>query len=241
MLQKHDHVIFSDGSALGNPGPGGYGTVIILNKTRIVELGEREKHTTNNRMEIMGMLVGLRRIANERGTVLCCSDSQYVINAVTKWIHGWKKNGWITSTKQKVEHRELFEEIDAIVHSRKRGDTISFQYVAGHVGVAGNERCDEIATTFARGETPNLFEGALVDYAVDILNIAHNEDQAKSRASSKKRSGKAYSYLSLVDGVIKKHTTWEECEKRVKGKSGVKYKKALSKEEERDIELLWRK
>lgn len=239
MLTKYTHIIFSDGAALGNPGPGGWGTVVILNKKVVIELGGGEKHTTNNRMEIMALLEGLRRIEGEKGDVLCCTDSQYVINAVTKWIHGWKKNNWMTTTKAPVLHRELFEEIDARIASHKNHGVIHFQYVPGHVGVAGNERCDSIATAFARKEEPELFNGSLADYAVDVLNIGIDPDAEAKKSSTKKRTGPAYSYLSLVDGKAKRHKTWAECEDRVKGKSGVKYKKAMTPSEETEILQTW--
>jgi ribonuclease HI len=239
MLDKYTHIIFSDGAALGNPGPGGWGTVVLLSKKIIIELGGGEKHTTNNRMEIMALLQGLRRIEGEHGDVLCCTDSQYVINAVTKWIHGWKKNGWMTSAKQPTLHRELFEEIDERILAHKKYGSIHFKYVPGHVGVAGNERCDSIATAFARKEEPELFNGKLADYAIDILNVGIDATAQEKRQSTKKRTGPAYSYLSLVDGKAQKHATWAECEARVKGKSGVKYKKAMSANEEREILHSW--
>lgn len=239
MLNKYTHIIFSDGAALGNPGPGGWGTVVLLSKKVVTELGGGEAHTTNNRMEIMALLMGLRRIEGEKGDVLCCTDSQYVINAVTKWIHGWKKNNWVTSTKTPVLHKELFTEIDERITAHKKHGSIHFQYVPGHVGVAGNERCDSIATAFARKEDPDLFNGPLGDYAIDILNIGIDAVALEKKSSAKKRSGPAYSYLSLVDGKAKRHKTWAECEDRVKGKSGVKYKKALSQEEEAEILKSW--
>ncbi len=239
MLEKYTHIIFSDGAALGNPGPGGWGTVVILSKKLITELGGYEEHTTNNRMEIMALLMGLRRIEGERGDVLCCTDSQYVINAVTKWLHGWKKNGWKTTTKQPVLHRELFEEIDARIDAHKKHGAVHFQYVPGHVGVSGNERCDTIATSFARKDDPELYNGKLSDYAIDILNVGIDPTAMEKKDSIKKRSGPAYSYLSLVDGKVKRHKTWAECEARVKGKPGVKYKKALTEAEEEAILKSW--
>lgn len=239
MIDGYTHIIFSDGSALGNPGRGGFGAVIIDGNKVVTELGGSEKHTTNNRMEITALLHALRHIAHEKGSVVCCTDSQYVINSVTKWIHGWKKNGWMTTAKAPVANKELFAEIDEIISEHKSLGEIHFKYIPGHVGVAGNERCDTIATTFAREEDIELFTGSLSDYAVDILNIGINEAEQEKRKSTKKRTGTAYSYLSLVEGKPMRHSTWAECEARVKGKSSVKYKKAFTEQEESDILSSW--
>lgn len=241
MLENYKHIIFSDGSALGNPGRGGFGTVVISSKKTVTELGEREVPTTNNKMEITGLLYGLRRLQGESGDVLCCTDSKYAINAVTKWIHGWKKNNWMTTAKKPVEHRELFEEIDELINNYKEHGKIDFRYVPGHVGVLGNERCDAIATAFARGEQPLLFNGLLKDYAIDILNISEDASatEKKNKQKSSKSNGPAYSYLSLINGELQKHKTWKECEARVKGQKATKYKKAMSEEDEKKILHSW--
>ncbi len=239
MLESYSHIIFSDGSSLGNPGRGGFGAVVIHSKKHVTEIGGSEKNTTNNRMEITALLEGLKVTKLEKGTILCCTDSQYVINSVTKWIHGWKKNGWMTSSKTPVINKDLLEQIDEIISDHKKIGEITFRYVPGHVGVAGNERCDVIATTFAREEEMDLYSGTLNDYAVDILNIGVDQKEQTKKTSSKKKSGPAYSYLSLVDGVAKAHKTWPECESRVKGKSGVKYKKSMSAEDEAAILKSW--
>ncbi len=239
MLEKYSYLIFSDGSSLGNPGNGGFGTIVIQNQRLVTEIGGYEKNTTNNRMELTGLLSGLRMIEKLEGDVLCCTDSQYVINSVTKWLNGWKKNNWKTSTKTPVLNKDLIEQIDRIIEAHKKIGEINFKYVPGHVGVSGNERCDQIATTFARNETPDLFSGTLSDYAIDILNIGVDEDKNDKKFELKKKNGKAYSYLSLVDGKAMRHDSWPECEKRVKGKSGVKYKKALSQQDEQTILKSW--
>lgn len=234
------HLLFADGSSLGNPGPGGWGAVLVLDKKHVVELGGAAAHTTNNKMELTAVIEGLARLKDESGDLIIMTDSSYVENGATKWIHGWKQKGWITSTKTPVENRELWERLHTLLEDRKKFGNITWQHVPGHSGVAGNERCDEIATGYAREDEPGLFEGEMGDYAIDILNISIDEEKEQARSDSKSRSrAKAYSYLSLVNGVAKRHTTWADCEKRVKGKSGVKYKKALSPEDEKHILLLW--
>lgn len=243
MLSKFDHIVFSDGSALGNPGPGGWGTVIVTNKKYVCELGGNEKHTTNNRMELTAVKEALVRLQEEAGSALICSDSKYVINAVTVWIHGWKQNNWMTASKTPVLNKDIIHEIDKLLEGYSHKGQIEFRYVPGHVGVLGNERCDAIATTFAAGQVPELFDGSFDDYSIDILNITIDEAAAekkeRSKSSSTKATGKAYSYLSLVEGKAMRHNTWPECEKRVKGKSGVKFKKAMSAPEEAEILKGW--
>ena len=100
----------------------------------------------------------------------------------------------------------------------------------------GNERCDEIATAFASKKNIKLYDGPLSDYKIDIKSIAHDSEKKSARSASKKRSSvKAYSYISKVGGKIAVDKSWQECEKRVKGVSGARYKKSLNKSEEISI------
>jgi len=228
--------IFTDGSSLGNPGPGGFG-VIIVDGEKVKELGGGEKHTTNNRMELSATISALREIGQTAQKIVLRTDSSYVINGITKWVFGWKKNNWITSQKQEVLNRDLWENLSSLTLGKK----IQWEYVGGHIGVPGNERADKIAVAFAMGGKDfELYDGILSEYHLtNILDISHDAGQKESRSKNKQHSrAKAYSYLSLVDGKIMKHTTWAECEARVKGKKA-KYKKATSKEEEESIIKDW--
>lgn len=240
-----EHLMFTDGSSLGNPGPGGWGTVLVLLGQRVMELGGGEKRTTNNRMELQALIEGLRRIESESGDLKIFTDSKYVHLGATEWADGWKRRDWKTMAKADVENRDLWEVVLVLLEDRKKFGHISWLRVPGHSGVVGNERCDAIATGFAfamqaNKEIPELFEGDLGDYAVDILNISIDEAALEKRAASKARAKlKAYSYLSLVDGKLMRHLTWPECEQRVKGKSGVKFKKTLSRDDEEHVALTW--
>ncbi len=240
MDKLETHLLFTDGSSLGNPGPGGWAAILVLQSGYVVEMGAGLKHTTNNRMELTGVIEGLRRIAEESGDLTIFTDSKYVHKGATEWAAGWKRRGWKTMAKTDVENRDLWEEALALLLDRKKFGHIIWKHVPGHSGMAGNERCDEIATGFAKEDLPGLFEGELGDYAVDILNITIDEAKSQKRSVDRARSRiKAYSYLSLVDGVAKRHTTWAECEARVKGKPGVKYKKAVSPQDEQEILRSW--
>ena len=229
-------IIFSDGSSRGNPGPGGWGT-IVATCDKVIELGGGEAHTTNNRMELLGAINGLSSLrgkASQLGEIIVNTDSSYVINGITKWVHGWKKNGWKNSTKDDVSNRDLWEELIKVSYDKK----IKWNYVGGHIGVPGNERCDVIATAFADNEPINLFKGKLSDYEHDLTDIKGCAVKSKKKSSNK---GPAYSYLSLVNGVLHIDKIWVECEKRVKGiKGDVKFKKAISLEDERQILKDWK-
>jgi len=262
MNQTDSITIFTDGSSRGNPGPGGWGAVIthnskvksqnlkagsslskpIMNQNHgaiVVEIGGGEKNTTNNRMELMAAIQGLKKTKNSKvksqnlGLITLYTDSSYVINGITKWVKGWKRNGWQTKTRQSVLNRDLWEELDALNERL----SVKWQYVGGHVGILGNERCDHIATAFADGMKIKLYEGPLAAYDLpDILNISLDETlQTKKSSDSAHSRAKAYSYVSMIQGVIETHHTWAECEKRVKGVAGAKYRKAVSSEDEAKI------
>jgi len=231
-----EYIIFTDGSSRGNPGSGGWGSVVVelrgesgLEAQKVTELGGGEKNTTNNRMEIMSAVEGLSRIApDSRVTVF--TDSSYLVNGITKWVYGWQKNGWVTKTKESVMNKDLWMRLVEAVKGKK----IEWKRIAGHAGVLGNERCDHIATTFADGEKSDLFDGPFSDYDLpNILDVSHDEDKmSEKRSSSSHSKAKAYSYVSSVGGVIEVHHTWAECEKRVKGAKGARYKKSLNKDGE---------
>jgi ribonuclease HI len=245
---KDEVIIFSDGASKGNPGPGGWGAVVVV-KDKVIELGGYEKHTTNNKMELTGAIRALGCLKEEGVThheALIYTDSRYVINGITKWIFAWKKRGWKTLQKDDVVNRDLWEQLDYFVENlNNNGVKIKWNYVGGHVGILGNERVDEIASLFAVNDAPKLFTGNISDYEYDIKNISLNDklaQQKKEKSDGKSRSrAKAYSYVSMVNGVIQTHSTWEECEKRVKGVSATKFKKALSEIEEKAIIADWKR
>lgn len=221
-------IIFTDGSSRGNPGPGGWGAVIVV-KNKVTELGGREDNTTNNRMELLGAINALVFLEKTKDKIILNTDSSYVINGITKWVYGWQKNGWISSTKEDVSNRDLWEELIKV----SKDKNIKWNYVGGHIGVPGNERCDEIATSFADNIKINLFKGKLSDYEFDLCDTKGCNAKKNKKSSNK---GQAYSYVSLVNGKLYVDKTWIECEKRVKGiKGGVKFKKATSELEEKEI------
>lgn len=131
--------VFTDGACLGNPGPGGWGVLIIENGKRR-ELNGGEADTTNNRMEMLAAIRALEATADEPAITLV-TDSQYVKNGITSWIKGWKRNGWKNAAKQPVKNRDLWELLDALTQNR----TVEWKWVKGHSGHPENDRVDELA------------------------------------------------------------------------------------------------
>lgn len=235
--------IFTDGASRGNPGPGGWGAILIFDdhdRKMIKELGGGETKATNNQMEIKAASEALKRLEALKlhsANINIYTDSSYLINGISKWVEGWDKNDWQTKAKKEVLNKKLWKELQHLV-ARKN---IEWKYVGGHRGTVGNERCDEIATAFADRRDVELFEGEAKDYFADIMNISQDLGKSEKRTKDRSRSkAKAYSYVSMVDGKVKTHVTWEECEKRVKGKSGAKFKKALSAADEKLIANEWK-
>ena len=131
--------LYSDGSSLGNPGPGGWGTILKYKDT-IKELSGSQENTTNNQMELLGVIKGLEAL-KEPCDVHITSDSKYVVQGINEWIHNWKKNNWKTAAKKPVKNQELWQDYDNISKKHK----ILASWVKGHAGHDENERCDYLA------------------------------------------------------------------------------------------------
>ncbi|WP_258240602.1 MULTISPECIES: ribonuclease HI [Pseudidiomarina] len=142
--QKKVH-IYTDGSCLGNPGPGGYGIVIEYGKHH-KELSAGFRLTTNNRMEMLAAVKALEAL-NQPCEVTLTSDSQYLKDGIQKWIHNWKLNGWRTAAKKPVKNADLWRALDAATQRH----SIHWKWVKGHAGHPQNERCDELARQAASG------------------------------------------------------------------------------------------
>lgn len=216
--------IYTDGSSRGNPGPGGW-SYILNDGKNIQEMGGFEEFTTNNRMELLGVINSLKNteklIENGSSEITIHSDSTYVINGITKWVKNWERNDWKTKTGDDVSNRDLWEALSSLVKNKR----IIWSKVSGHSGVDLNERCDLIATSFATKEKVELYDGDSVGY----LNKIKSSDGI----------GGIY-YISYIDGNVGRYKTWAECEKFIKGKSGVKYKKVKGKLDEEKVLSTWR-
>ncbi|MCB5227981.1 ribonuclease HI [Alishewanella sp. 16-MA] len=135
--------IYTDGSCLGNPGPGGYGSVLLYKQHR-KELSGGFRLTTNNRMELLAAIVSLESLTSPCQVDLT-TDSQYVRLGIMQWLAGWKRNNWKTSQKQPVKNQDLWQRLDAACSKHQ----IAWHWVKGHSGHPENERCDELARTAA--------------------------------------------------------------------------------------------
>lgn len=135
--------IFTDGSCLGNPGPGGYGAIMRYRQHEKT-FSEGYFLTTNNRMELMAAIVALEAL-KEHCDVVLSTDSQYVRQGITQWIHNWKKRGWKTAEKKPVKNVDLWKRLDAALGQHE----IKWEWVKGHAGHPENERCDELARAAA--------------------------------------------------------------------------------------------
>jgi ribonuclease HI len=231
--------LFSDGAAKGNPGPGGWGVVVVRPDGYVAELGGRDAHTTNNRMELTAAIEALAQVRALDGPVAVYTDSTYVIRGIREWIWAWRRRGWKTAEGADVLNRDLWERLGALADERGR-TALTWHYVRGHRGIPGNERVDEIADRFARGLPVDLYRGALIGYGRPVLDVPDDTDvPQRTSATSRGSAAKAYSYLSVVNGEPMRHATWADCERRVKGQSGARFKKAMSAAEERTILRDW--
>lgn len=131
--------IWTDGACSGNPGPGGWG-VLMKSGDKERELNGWDADTTNNRMELKGAIEALAALKRPCAVVLH-TDSRYVMDGITTWIHGWKKRGWKTSAKKPVLNEDLWRQLDGL----NAQHTVEWRWVKGHDGDAGNERADELA------------------------------------------------------------------------------------------------
>jgi len=155
MWEQPDTVYaFTDGGAVGNPGPGGYG-VVLRYQGHERELSAAYRYTTNKRMELLGALAALASL-KRRYKVVLATDSRYVVDGISKgWVRRWKKNGWMRNKKDKAVNPDLW---DRLLQAMAKHD-VTFRWVKGHAGHPENQRCDELVQKAVRGTT---------DRAVDV-------------------------------------------------------------------------
>lgn len=211
-------LVYTDGSCLGNPGPGGWAVHIELPDGEVFELGGAELHTTNNRMELRAAIEAVRATAGWPAVTIL-TDSQYVRRGITEWLAGWKRKGWVTVTGKPVENRALWAELDALTDGR-----VTWEWTPGHAGVPGNERCDEISRWFA----------------ASVRRLGRRAGGQRSAERPARQSvPPGTTYLSLVDGVLERHRTWPECQRRVQGVRGARYRKVRGPSEEAEVLRSW--
>lgn len=224
---EKDVIIHTDGACSGNPGPGGW-AAIIESQEGFRELGGREEETTNNRMEMKAAVEALKAVP-AAAAVHVVTDSRYLVDGICRWVHAWKRRGWRKADGEEVLNREIWEELDAL--TRSRGGRITWEHVRGHSGAALNERCDAIATTFARGGVPELRTGPGPWSPPGTVGNAP--------AGPLPGLPPFPTYLSFVNGTVAAHATWADCEARVRGARGARHRKVRSAAEYREALESW--
>lgn len=240
-------IIYTDGACSGNPGPGGWAAIVIFPDgviakdslvpgfDEVVELGGAESATTNNRMEMLAAVRALKFVEGSPVHVDIYTDSVYVIRGITQWAFGWKRRAWKTAEGKDVLNKDLWQSLMHLVGARTH--KVSWHYCRGHQGTPGNERCDELSVLASKGSRLQLYRGPLSGYNFDVIPPPAHQPLPEMKAKVDKP--KAFSYLSEVSGVVMRHQDWTSCEQRVKGRSGAKFKKALTSEEEGGILKSW--
>jgi|GEM_PF-566764 len=241
MIQENEIWIYTDGACSGNPGPGGW-AYLIGDLTQVFSVRGADPKTTNNRMELIASIESLKALknfkTNSKPHVNLFTDSSYVSQGITSWIHGWKKRDWTKSDNSQVMNVDLWKALDeAHQEALNLVAKIDWKLVPGHEGVAGNEWVDQECVASSKDLQSESKEWKYKDFPEkDIFESAprlrESKSSSKSSKSSKtskgsssgKSSGPAI-YVSILKGEIQKHKTWSECEARVKGQSGAKFKK----------------
>ncbi len=237
------YILYTDGACSGNPGPGGFGT-IIFDGSVIHEIGEHFSTTTNNRMELQAVISGFNFILQKKDfqvdkKIQVYTDSVYVIKGITKWIFGWQKKSWLNSEGVSVVNKDLWQILYHLVYNDFCDYKVNWDYVRGHNNDPGNERCDEIAVSFSKQNYIQLIHSPVQNYLFDITKPPVIEVIPENKSFQIKDSSKKTWYISLINGVVTRYDSWKDCEAQVKGRSGVKFKKISSDLEEQNILKLW--
>ncbi|MDY7231712.1 RNase H family protein [Hyalangium rubrum] len=243
-MESHATVVFADGACSGNPGPGGWGAIIVTPDGQVTELGGHEPGTTNNRMEMTAVGKALRHLERTPGPVHIYTDSTYVIQGITRWVFGWSRRGWKTAEGGEVANTLYWKRLMALLAERKQAfpaeaALVEWRYVRGHVGVPGNERVDEIAVAFSKGRSTQLYVGPLQRYGVAVHELPEDTSLPEEKPRQREGAAPAYSYLSEVGRTVRRHATWAACERRVKGVSGARFKKTRSAQDEARVLEEW--
>ena len=227
------YIIIADGACSRNPGPGGWGMILVTPDDQVIEFGGHEAETTNNRMELNGLYRGMQEIYKIESKIKTAkvihfiTDSKYVLDGASKYVANWARSAWRTSTGTEVKNQDLWEKIlKGFSEFQKLKMRFEYELVKGHSGHDANERCDQIAVAYSKNDPVELYSGPLSEYSVKVGT--HQKVETFDPV-----------YLSYVDGVLSRHTTWADCQNATVGISGAKYKKVKNSQEEEDTLKLW--
>ena len=249
-------IIYADGACFGNPGPGGWGVRIEYPapSNAVIEYGGYASRTTNNRMELLAAAQGLLATLDETNPIVIVTDSQYVKNGIESWIAGWKKKGWIKKDKEPVLNIDLWKVLDEL-----NRETVRWVWVRGHSTTIGNNRVDEIATSFSKGK-PVAFETRLplsgkklpsepaetadaldndADEPLDDDGDSVSDEPSFDSAPAQPPSLPCY-VSWLPNAGLMFHTVWADCDLRVRGVSNAKFKKCKTQADYESAMTKWR-
>ena len=242
-MKPENLIIYGDGACSGNPGPGGWGSIVISSRN-VTELGGGHPATTNNRMEMTAILEALNFCAHrysqgEVESIQIFTDSVYLIRGITQWIFGWKKRGWKNAENEEVSNKDIWIELDKTVQlvKKKINCPLKWNFVKGHTGVEGNERCDVIAVAFSKEQYVDLYRGISAAYHFDVEKLPEIRPLPEMKSKTSEPAKPAW-YLSYLNGILQRHNSWPECEAAVNGRPA-KFKKVTSAEEEAAVKKSW--
>ncbi|MEX2368878.1 MAG: ribonuclease H [Candidatus Paceibacterota bacterium] len=216
-------LVFTDGASRGNPGSSGWGAV-IAHDGQVVELGGGIPEGTNNQMELTAVIEALEWLqGKEVATVSIYSDSTYTISGATGWVFSWDKRGWQTKDGDPIKNKELWQRYYELQKTLEF--EVNFHKVKGHASIPANERADDVATSFADGEIPDLKNVSQADYGVSLNPTAQYLEKSPV-------------YFSFVGGEARMHATWPECQKWVAGKQA-QYRKVRTVVERDELLREW--
>jgi len=204
---------------------------ILYPEGQVCELGGMVVATTNNRMELQAAIEALQ-VVHTSSQVAIFTDSRYVIDGLTKWLHAWRRRGWVTTTNTPVKNRDLWMTLERLSHSGVR-----WQHVYGHRGDPNNERVDHIARAYAAGTRPSLFCGQAgapddpVGGPAAPVPPTSLISETIARSHGLTLAPGPVRYASIVHGSVALDTDWAACAARVRGVSGARYRKVRTHEE----------
>ncbi|MCD4784522.1 MAG: ribonuclease HI [Candidatus Eremiobacteraeota bacterium] len=229
--------IYTDGACQGNPGPGGWGALIIRDD-KYREIGGYSENTTNNIMEMMAAINALKFTEKFVEPITIYTDSKYVKNGITTWIHNWKRKGWRRSNGGEVKNLKLWKALDYYNSPR-----VTWKWVKGHSDNVYNNHVDRIARAFSRSEEIKLGKGKLLDlrqekdiYGAEFEIFEGNESES-FRDIDLPYPRKVY--LSLINKDLQRHSSWVACKARVYGVPGARHKSCKSYSQELETIRSW--
>jgi ribonuclease HI len=244
MTMDYDVLIYTDGACSGNPGPGAWAYIFYDAKQgHVLEQADFAAATTNNRMEIEGVLRSLDKVLQQSAQkVILYSDSVYVLKGANIWLNNWKRQGWKKADGQEISNPDLWQKMDQIlIACKEKKIKIDWRYCPGHKGIPGNERCDQLAVALSKQSSIDTYQGAADYYIFDIRTLPENipwPTGASGGGPSANEKKQVY-YISYLDHKLVKHNTWNECSARVQGRRGALYKKIQSQTEYKETLTKW--